>query len=238
MPLETISFDCADKTLGYVHARVDFSDFFNKLRGLLRIKITKETLEQYEKQLNACLLAFNDSIKIIKRGVADLHPGDKIKSVDSIKRAKKLKEFLDAELSVDVAKKCDAVVIERQPDVLFRGKFKVANSKSTKVEAQLCMYYVDCNIVLQEAALKNRISLSNKLVFSGGGQQACKDHSKKSMIYMTEILSNENMLHGIKKAVYDDLADAFMHMLYFSMNKLGMELKEEIKNTLIEYRKD
>ena len=84
------------------------------------------------------------------------------------------------------------------------------------------MYYVDCNIVLQEAALKNRISLSNKLVFSGGGQQACKDHSKKSMIYMTEILSNENMLHGIKKAVYDDLADSKL-----TVNGLGIMKTQE-----------
>ena len=191
--IEFYSFDCANKTLGFVHAWIN-----------VEIRKDLETA-----QTPGRWLALVKTWLIIKEyGVVDLLGGAGFREIDEISRARALKQFCELQ---DVNP--DAyVLIENQSNI---------NGGTGPVQSQLLFAFADANTRLVNPRRKNKISLGPSTEYRlfadkfSSTYDANKAHTTACLFVLMEIF-------GLKLTIddkSDDLADAIMQMLAFAFSE-------------------
>lgn len=208
--LRILSFDCANKSLAYFSA--EFDPLYIAKYKQLRNNVLRENAPI---EATAKLLLFLSSqfAENIKCGVVDVLDGKKVADTELIHRTKCLKKKLDEIVSIMPAP--DLVLIEAQPPN--------KNHKSSIVQDQLCMYFIDRNIecVLMDPRVKNKYSFDSSLhhdVFICKNPTlyaANKNHSKHNFLKFIKVFNMEYVLDGVKKENIDDLADSFMQIFAY-----------------------
>lgn len=214
-----LSFDCANKSLAYFSANFDlqYLSRYIELRNKVMLSQQKEA-EHIEAIAN--LLFFtqtNTFAENIKSGVVDVLDGKKLNDTNLIERTKGLKQKLDEIYSTMPTP--DLILIEAQPN---------KNHKSSTVQDQLCMYFINKNIkcMLIDSREKNRHCFDPNLhhdIFVCKFHKtytANKNHSKQNFLKFIKVFNIEHVLLGIKAENVDDLADSFMQLFAYLLSLL------------------
>lgn len=211
-----LSFDCANRTLAYSVINID-NDIPSKLQNIintLNTDITIEKLFNIKKIINSFIIIEHcDVIDVI---------GDKSANVSFVKKTKLLDNVLDnLPFKRDNLTDDDWVVIEYQ----MNNKYK---SESHDVLVRLSMYYAKNNVFIVPPIYKNKISYTpelnhnlykekyatiNNKTKKKSYYRANKLHSKDNLQHFIKTTNQENILVGIKKKLYPDLADSIQQVL-------------------------
>ena len=106
------------------------------------------------------------------------------------------------------------VIIEDQPEAI--------NSKSTTVQDQICYEFAGVEVFLVPSKWKNKLCFGKGLSYDEirknytKSYTANKVHSKLNFLKFIEIVGAENMLEGVVKSNYDDLADSCMQIVAYN----------------------
>lgn len=192
-----LSFDCANKSLGYTYARI-----YNPIQYCIDL-------------INPCLKKSvgvpSDWIEILSCGVLDLLPNMKLKNTNPIFRAQMLYNRI-TKLIEDIKLDDNAIIlIETQPSF---------NIKSSYVSYQLLMIFIKYDTRLVPSSQKNKMYIGNLKLADfrqkyASNYAANKEHSKAMFKVFRETHNVEWMIDGIAKRNIDDLADSCMQILAY-----------------------
>lgn len=241
--IKALGFDCANKSLAYTYMSVN-TDIFDELNMFVD-KLALEQINNYENLdkiqeiLSSLLETIDNFIIIYTSGVIDLFPGKTVKETDLVFRTRALKKALANINNVAATMKhpisADTyVIIEKQPPT--------KNFKSSTVQDQIAMYYVDSNIILIESSLKNKVCFRADLTLANvtnevlmvyankhdiGIDQIPKEvkkrlkyksnklHTKKNLLHYCSVFGKNHILKGIKANNIDDLADSLIEIISY-----------------------
>ncbi len=217
--IRILSFDCANKSLAYFSANFDIQ-YLSKYAALRNKIIEQANDPKMSITAAANLIVFmrlNVFAENIKCGVVDVLDGKKVADTELIQRTKCLKQKLDE--IINAMPKPDLVLIEAQPPN--------KNHKSSIVQDQLCMYFIDRKIecLLMDPRVKNKYCFDSDLhhdVFVCKNPTlyaANKNHAKYNFLKFIKVFDIEHVLNGIKKENIDDLADSFMQIFAYLLDK-------------------
>jgi hypothetical protein len=199
-----ISFDCAYKTLGYVCGEIDMDS----------VKLSKEDLVDTSKI----------SISLTQYGIKKLFDSN-IKSINTDKRFKYLKEFLDT--------------LTLYPDTLvyLENQWSI-NDKSKEVYHGIVMYMVMKNVSIARVmpSEKNSFAFKDDLyLFKFGGN--VKRHTIENFKYFCK--EKKYDLSLIPTKLYEHVSDAFMQMIAYNciMHDPCIEFDKITTRMQIEFRK-
>lgn len=222
MYTDIVSFDCANRTLAYTYARVnmhfgkqlrDYADTITKYTmGDLRT-YNDQQLRRIAELIVEVMHLCDNFIRIKSCGILDVI-GANINATDEVFRTRCLNDTLS---SLNIEFTSDTIVlIENQPNCM----------QSNVIQAQLMMYFCDssrnCNIILVEPELKNKINLDDSIHMDVYMQhcrdkyQANKMHSAANFLHLVKTFGFTHMLKHIDTK-YDDLADSCMQMYAYLM---------------------
>lgn len=217
--INVLSFDCAYRSLAFVYATINIDiadDFFKKKQEVLSRDHGTPELSRVVVEL--CQLA-DGFITVHKRGVIDVLMGARLKDVDDVVKAKLLQKALEDDVGVSLPEE-SIILIEKQPQAI--------NTPSSLVQSQIILYYMmtapSARIVLVPPKEKNKISFAGHLgyaSFAGGNRSRYVDnkkHTKTNLEFFLEAFGLSHLFEGIKKANYDDFADAFMQIMVIMVN--------------------
>lgn len=223
-----LSFDCANKSLGFTLATID-RRVLEKVRSL--IERAKSVLLLSPLDINTCQQLLAEADEAIKGwvvvhacGVMDCLPGKKAQEVKVAERMVGLGAVLD---SIDkimniVGVKPDVILVEDQHDSL--------NSLSSSIAAGVCMNYRNYKCIIMNPKLKNSISYSQELQWSVMHAHYLatsksknkkryvtnKKHSLANFYYFIEkIIEKPDIADHVPKLFHDDLADSFQQMMAY-----------------------
>lgn len=211
-----ISYDCASKSLAMCHVTVLTTlreDLYACLSAWSR---GEKTFDETNAELTRLV---NGWVIIHKLEVTDLIPGKKVREVNELDRTRALKSYLrKVDGGIEATRAVDTVIVEHQPPRVGMA----ANSNSTYVSMQLMLWYCDFPLVLIDPKKKNTITCGMSYTEIRAGAKdnysARKKHSKLTLENLSRIFGWERHLIGISKKNYDDIADAFLQMLYVAFH--------------------
>jgi hypothetical protein len=202
--MRILSFDCANKSLGYCLFDINTDEIASKYKC-----VGKPNVEKIHKAIQADLAGLNGAIVVQRCGVVRLFD-DKVKDTTIVYRCKKLKQALDG---LDLCDRADInhVVVEYQ---------YVAGSHSREVSDCLFMYFADSNAHLFFPSARKKLQFTAELAYEGfrasyaQSYLANKAHSVANMKFIAEKLNltrlNECLLE-LNVANHDDLAESFLN---------------------------
>lgn len=193
--MRVLSFDIANKSLA--HCCVDRNE--NWVSQMLQTKTIHEAEE-----------VVNTSVKWVSGGVTDLIPGRKLKDTTIHERTVALKRLL-------------LKLKELHPDVVLVEYQMSANYNANAVFNQIIYEFTsdDAEVVVVKPTCKNTVWLRDDLKYQhfiarySSKYSANKAHTKANFLYYAEVFGLSDMVRTIRKKNVDDLADAFMQMLYY-----------------------
>lgn len=219
--MNVLSIDCATKTLGYVYAKINL-DYFNNL-----IELNSNMLKYnnvYDKM--EIMNSYNEKfIDIIDSGVKDLLNGKKIKEVSYVQRLHLLYEFMES------------LNINENSYILLEDQWNL-NSQSNVITSAIVMYYTQKGypvdkIVIISPTKKNKISFHQDLTHASmklkypnntkyNRRKRAKKHTEENFKYYLTHFNLMDNIANIKNANLEHIADAFMQMYYFCLQKMKL----------------
>lgn len=219
------SFDCAWRTLGFISGEInievyaDLQKCYMKYLNLLREEFDENwTGELFDPSgaPSAARLAVINEMGDVARGFFKLNRIECVDvlaanydETDHVYRARALRSFLE---SLDLP---DLVLIEKQPNV--------RNTKSSEIQAQLLLWFSNCEVELIDPNSKNNISLGvSYQTFLGECDttyKANKLHSISNMLKFWEDMGWS--VDVLPMGKLDDVADSFMQLIVYAKNTLG-----------------
>lgn len=189
-----LSFDAANKTLGYVVCSND------------KKYVSENGVMDY-KQLQMKFLYF---------GVVDLFPGRLVGNTTAVERTIELNKFLKTiKLPEDANMGNTVVVIEYQ-----MGQ----NHKSHSVQDQIMMFYVDrARVEIIGPSAKNGISFTEELRIQRfmekykTAESANKNQTAENLRFLSE--KTKLPINHISNDLHNHVADAFMQLLWILIEK-------------------
>ena len=203
-----LSIDCANKSLAIGLYSIK-SDFVNELNY-----VVDNNIDVFDKHDSMSSLI---EIKFLK--VFDLTPNKKITDTDILEKSIALKNVLS-----DIIELTNSL-IGNEYELLVEYQMNV-NDKSRCVYNQIIYEFIDkCPIHRMIPSKKNSIHLKPELSYgnvmnnSNSNYRCNKNHSKYNFLHFINSFNYTHLIKPLKKSNYDDIADTFMQLIAFLLNK-------------------
>jgi hypothetical protein len=212
--MEFLSWDCANRTLAWVHATINFDGASAHEVAMLKDQLGGSAASA---ALDRAKKLTENFITIHSSGIVDILEGKKVDQTPVTERTRCLRRWLEGSaVSAEKLRPACVVLIEGQPPKIGAK----TNNKSTVIENQLMFYYANFQVNTVSPKLKNKLAFHQGLVFDqkkyadpAAKYRARKRHAVDSLLYFYGAF-------GIRETRYtrstiDDLADAFMQIFAY-----------------------
>ena len=202
--MKILSYDCANKSLGYTLFTVCVDDIAQKY-----LPIGKPTPEKIHDMIRKDIEGLKNLITIESCGVINLFE-EMVKNTNIIYRTKKLRQALDT-AGFGKMNDIDAVVVEYQ---------YTPGSPSREVSDMLLMYYSNFNINLFFPSARKKVHFSDDISYAEfsvkykKSYDANKAHSIANCNYLAEVLELtefQTCMGELPASNRDDLAESLLN---------------------------